>query len=695
MTRSFVKRYHKSIVWGIRLVIAAGALAAAGCSTPAKPAKADRPAPPPPDPWVLACADPLASAPALLSNGDLGVRLGRDGTGVDAKHEPLPFFVSDEYEASGEEKIRTLPNPLQMRWSGEPKGMEMAGATDYMQSLDMRTGVLSTQWRFVDSKGGASLIRNETVISPARRLLGQKWLFESERIMRSYLGAHFEGTVQRVQRGTWMGMFGPGDLPWAEANRRRPIPKDKPEDPVRSEFERVVWFGESSVAAPVSAPMMPSYDDLLAESREHWKKAWETDIEIDGPVEDQQAVRSFLFYLRSSLDPNGAIPGAPYGLSSDVYHGHVFWDADVWLFPALALLDPARASAIPKYRLEKMDAARRNFAEGRSWYERHAGPRPALPLSPTAGTNGKRSAAPLQYPWESSVSGLETTPEESKQEHHVTGSVAWSLGMAASLGLADPKKVGQAIGGAAAFYRWRASPGSNGELEIRNVVSVHEHHFGHNDLYTNLVAQWCVNGGTFAPNATVRAPKFKLPRDATTFLTYDGDDLTVYKQAAAMLAVYPLQYPQAEKESRAMLERFERKITPNGPAMTGAVHAICWARLGEPERAYDAWRESWKPYTEHPLMLFSEKPRREETYFLTGAAGCLQTVLYGFLGFRIDSQKEPGAVWSKPLLGGRTLSLKPRLPKAWKRVTLRNFTVLGKRYTVTATHGSVRVDPGD
>jgi hypothetical protein len=93
-------------------------------------------------------------------------------------------------------------------------------------------------------------------------------------------------------------------------------------------------------------------------------------------------------------------------------------------------------------------------------------------------------------------------------------------------------------------------------------------------------------------------------------------------------------------------------------------------------------------------MLFSEKPKTEATYFTTGAAGCLQTVLYGFLGFRIDSAEEAGAVWSQPLLNGRVLSVKPHLPKEWKRVTLKNFVVLGKLYTLTADHNSAKMFEG-
>ena len=88
------------------------------------------------------------------------------------------------------------------------------------------------------------------------------------------------------------------------------------------------------------------------------------DIEINGPIEDQQAIRSFLYYLRSSICPYYPNPVAPLGLSSSTYNGHVFWDADIWIFPALAFLDPDRASSISNYRIKMAKAAEQNSRKG-------------------------------------------------------------------------------------------------------------------------------------------------------------------------------------------------------------------------------------------------------------------------------------------------------------------------------------------
>jgi trehalose/maltose hydrolase-like predicted phosphorylase len=269
-----------------------------------------------------------------------------------------------------------------------------------------------------------------------------------------------------------------------------------------------------------------------------------------------------------------------------------------------------------------------------------------------------------------------------QKEIHINGDVAWMLDQAVALGLADPNQAKQVRQAVASYYEKRAV--RNGTVyELKDVVSADENHTGNNDLYTNLLAQW----------ASRSKIAYKLPRDNETYLTYDNDSLRSYKQAAAVLAIYPLQMIDVN-EARKMMERFSSKVTANGPAMSHSVHATIWARLGESEKAYEEWRKSWQRYTKHPLMLFSEKERKDTTYFTTGAAGCLQTVIYGFLGFGIDYKKENMAAWSMPL-NDKWLSIRPRLPAAWKSVKFTNFVIKGRRYTLTIDAQGAKVNQGE
>lgn len=670
-------------------LLACFAVVLVGCGSqpPSDPEPAS-PVPAPTNPWVLMCNDPNAKTPALLWNGSLGVRIGRDGTGYDSDGKPLPAFMIDAYETTGEEKIKVCGNPLATRITVGDKPLSPVGSRDYMQSLDMKTGLLTTKW-----SQGATKVQVDTVIDPVFAQLAQQWTISPGedrqlKIESEVASADGKGKIA-VDRGkgravvrepvTGRGVtlviktVGVASGKWSS-------------DPDGYQFAGTLAGGENvtitrtasvdigGLDRPVEAP---TFEQTLKRSREVWAERWKTDVLIDGPEEDQQTVRSILYYLRGSISKQPS----PFGLSDSMYGGHVFWDADIWVFPALALLDPDVAKRIPAYRMRLAEAARENY---RRWW------------SSGGSKAGNDASVGIKYPWESSVSGLETVRGPSESEIHITGSVLWGLKQASALGLGPDIK--PLLEEGSQFFHDRSVDGPTGR-ELRGVMSPDENHTGDNDLYTNILAMWCGAGGAWPDKQT-----YKLPRDDKTFLTYDGDTLRSYKQAAAVLAIYPLQYPPAEKQARAMMERFADKPIKNGPAMTDSIHAIIWARFGETEKAYAAWRDSWEEFSRRPLRLFGEKrmPKddpdaelRRPTYFTTGAAGSLQSVLYGFLGFRLDWKKPDGAPWAIPLRGGAWLSVTPHLPKSWKRVEFKNFTVLGKRYTLTATQNDVHVTQGD
>ena len=359
------------------------------------------------------------------------------------------------------------------------------------------------------------------------------------------------------------------------------------------------------------------------------------------------------------------------------------------------MIDPQEAAEIPKYRLAKLDQAAKNYQE---WVAKG---KPADQYK----VPGPAPEGGLKFPWESSVSGKETMPGPSRFEDHVTGSVAFSLSQAASLGLIPEDAAKKAIRGADAFYMARSQAGPNGR-EILRTLSPDENQVANNDLYTNLLAEWAHRGGSWESKDSgittswyLSGLTYKLPQDKDGFLTYDNDALMSYQQAAAVLSIYPLQYPPAEKQAKQMMARFGNKITPYGPAMSDSLHAVIWARLGDPDRAYEAWKRGWQPFMSDPLGLFAERRAVPGAYFVTGAAGSLQSVLYGFLGIRIDSANRSDDAWSTKILGDRVLSVSPHLPKAWNSVRFQNFNVLGRRYTLVETRTpkgvSTHVTQGD
>ena len=74
-----------------------------------------------------------------------------------------------------------------------------------------------------------------------------------------------------------------------------------------------------------------------------------------------------------------------------------------------------------------------------------------------------------------------------------------------------------------------------------------------------------------------------------------------------------------------------------------------------------------------PFLSFSEKRTRDNLQFLTGAAGSLQAVLYGFAGLRLEDSPTP--------------VFHPHLPPTWTAMTLRNFSWRGRRYDVLIRRG--------
>ncbi len=648
-----------------------------GCSPPAKapapePKRADRRSTV--ATWSVDCQDPTETEPALLWNGLIGLRISRTATAGDPA---LPMFLVSEYDREGEEKIRALPNPLRVEWTIGDHTLGRGQLTNYRQTLDLKTGILDTRWREKNLH-----VECETVLDPAAAVVAQRWKVHSDLDAKAQVvsglagaGLDWRGPIAGTKAFFAHKLTGAASGAWAEENDAH-VWRGTLDAGEQVIFDRVGSFGARASRA--------SFEDLRRASVLAWQNKWATDIQIEGPDEDQQAIRSFLFYLRSSIHPFGGMSVAPCGLSNAQYAGHIFWDADVWVLPPLLFLDPKAARAIATYRLAKLPTAQANFAQ---WAKTR--PTGKAPLGPLA-----NPGSGAKFPWESSVTGRETVPGPSRFQDHISGSVLWSLERAAAAGLipwSEVQKAGRLVAG---FYQARTQ-NLGGKLQLNGTMSPDENHVGDNDLYTNLLAGHAVakygTTGRKSPLEAGRQDWLYLPQDQDGLLAYDNDRLRGYKQAAAVLSIFPLQYPEAEAQAEAMMARFEDKVTPNGPAMTDAIHATIWARAGKPQKAYEEWRRGWRDFTDLPLLLFSEKRRKAVAYFTTGAAGALQTVLYGFLGLRIDASKPTGAAWSTPLEGGYWLSAKANLPPAWKGVTIRGLRVGDRSLDLVATPSGVKV----
>ena len=192
---------------------------------------------------------------------------------------------------------------------------------------------------------------------------------------------------------------------WQDAEQRR--------------VERIVSVrsrnADGDVGAGFDAARAAGFDRLLAEHRRAWAQRWEeADIEITGDPVSQLAVRYALFHLLSCAPTEGEAVVGARGLTGLAYAGHVFWDTDVFVLPALAATLPAAARAVLGYRINRLGAAREAAA--------------------ARGLPGAR------YPWESADTGRDVTPTSTRDveghvvpirtgehEEHINADIAWAL----------------------------------------------------------------------------------------------------------------------------------------------------------------------------------------------------------------------------------------------------------------------------
>ncbi|HJP99651.1 MAG TPA: glycoside hydrolase family 65 protein, partial [Rhodanobacteraceae bacterium] len=114
------------------------------------------------------------------------------------------------------------------------------------------------------------------------------------------------------------------------------------------------WGGDATadLALAVNA-RTTGFDKLLARHVAAWHDLWKADIVVDHDEAVQRALHSDLYYLLSNTTVGTAWAMGACALTPN-YAGHVFWDSDSWVFPALLLLHPERAKSIVMFRHRTM-----------------------------------------------------------------------------------------------------------------------------------------------------------------------------------------------------------------------------------------------------------------------------------------------------------------------------------------------------
>ena len=657
----------------------------------------------------------LAESLGSLANGHAGVRAALEEGGP--RSSPL-FVVAGVYDADS----RLLPGPV---WAevdvGGPAGAGRQEPGPEERVVDLRSGVL---WRRPVGGTGITSLRFLSMADPhalALRMEAGGDLLSPPGPDRPLLRPPRGGcgfVAERIEGGELATTGQPGQARIAVAAR----------DVGTSGrgwtgLERLAgWAAGGDGPGPeavrrLAAAEAAGFDNLLAAQRRAMAARWRhAGVWIDGSPSDELAARFAVFHLLGTAADSGESAVGPRGLTGEAYAGHVFWDADVFVLPALAAIRPAAARSMLEYRLRRLPEAR-NRAR-------------------SAGRQGAR------FPWESAGDGTDVTPRwvrgrdgevvpirTGRHEVHVVADVAWSAWLYADW-TGDRSFLRDGPGRelmieTARYWASRIRVDRTGRGHIYGVMGPDEYHEVVDDnAFTNVMARWNLRAaaGLLAGGQPPGSPEGREAdrwlqlaeglvdgwdpgrRTFEQFAGYYGlERLEVREIAEPPVAVDMVIPPKRVAGSQLIKQAdvlmlhhmlpgevpdgslgptldFYGPRTAHGSSLSPAIHASLLARAGRPEEALRMYRLAAR------LDLDDVTGTTTGGLHLATMGGVWQALAYGFLGLRAESGM---------------LTVDPRLPGEWSALTMR-FSFRGVAVEVRADHrrvtlacdGPVRVSVG-
>jgi len=638
--------------------------------------------------------------PSLLALSDGTTSIVGD---LDAGADSTTGFVlaAGAYGLGRDGLVRPLPGPASTHL-----GRRFGRAEEYRWTLDLHAGTLTR-----DPIGeGTRTIRFLSLARPgigamrSERAVPGTW---ADPLCRPRVSQVLSADHRYVA-----GVARPGSTPWAETISDRSAIAVAAVQRVwtvadTSRIERITATRSGGTAcrsdacAAVADARLVGFDRLLRDHRQAWGERWtRADIEIDGDPDAQLAVRFALFHLLSCAAVDGEAPVGARGLTGLAYAGHVFWDADVFVLPALAATVPAAARAMLEYRIRRLGAARAE-AVGR-------------------GLPGAR------FPWESADQGSDVTPRSvrdvegrivpirtGEHEEHINSDVAWAalhyVDWTGDSLLLEGDGQGLVVE-TARYLAGRVRIDQSGRGHLDGVIGPDEYHEMVDDnAYTNLMARWHLrqaarltarNGGHDEAGKLAKIaeslvvgfdPETRRHEQFAGFWTLEplliGDiaeppvaaDVLlgrerlaasqVIKQPDVMMAHHLIPDECGEGSAIADLD-FYLPRTAHGSSLSPAICAALLARAGRPDEAM--------PLFDLAARLDLDDLTRSTSggLHLATMGGLWQAVVYGFAGIG-------------PCADG--LHIDPWLPTRWTSLRI-NLEFRGRPVTVTIGHDIVTVD---
>jgi trehalose/maltose hydrolase-like predicted phosphorylase len=426
---------------------------------------------------------------------------------------------------------------------------------------------------------------------------------------------------------------------------------------------------------------------LQSENARAWNGIWNSRVLVTGDSSLQRAINANTYDLYASIRSDSPDAIGPSGLSSDGYAGMIFWDSDIWMYPAILATHPEVARAAVDYRFNTLKAAEHDAA-----------------------ANGYQGAF---YPWTAGDDGFTgsdcygtTTDANDKiisdpnfscsQELHLQADIAmaqWDYYQATGDTTWLRQRGWPVLQALAQFWVSKAKPNAAGGYDISPIQPPDEYHTGVTDsAYTNAGAATALNDATKAAQVlgiTPPATWATVAKGVTQTMPFNSS-LNIYdeyagysgqqiKQADTVMLTYPLNFPLPSGVGLNDLNYYAPRTDLQGPAMTDAIHSIDASTLNAAGcSAYTYMLRSYEPFLRAPYDQFAETRTGPNTgfNFLTGVGGFLQVFEYGYPGLRFT----PTAIQLDP-------SLPPQLPG----VTLKNLHWQGRMFTVTIGPQSTQV----
>ena len=663
--------------------------------------------------WVVALPpepshERVAAALGSLGNGWAGARGSSESRGPGAS--PL-FARAGLYDDQG----RLLHGPL---WTDVPMLAPVAGEGSRL--IDLRTGVLLR----VDAGTDARSLRFVSIDRPsamALRVEASRGLARPNgRLARSGGGLTGpDGAAERMRRRGTIDVASTGTetacLAVAASERRA-------EHAGCTTLERLcAWSSgrdrpgtERRAARRLARVASVGFDALLAGQRRAWARRWQgAEVEITGGADaarDELAARYAVFHLLGAAPTAGEAAVGARGLTGDAYAGHVFWDADVFVLPALVALEPRASRAMLEYRVRRLPAARA--------------------LAASLGRAGAR------FPWESAQDGRDVTPRlvhdahgrpipilTGSHEEHIVADVAWAAVRYADWSgdtafLAGPGR--DLVVETARYWASRVRLDRDGRAHLYGVMGPDEYHEVVDDnAYTNVMARWNLErgaalldrpggGGGRSDAAGGDAEEAESWRDLASrlvdgfapargiyeqFAGYFGLDPLVVSdfarppvaldvllgpgrvassqliKQADVLMIHHMVPTAAAPGSLARCIDFYEPRTAHGSSLSPAVSAALLARAGRPDEALELFRVAAR------IDLDDVTGTTAGGLHLATMGGVWQALAFGFLGVRTEA--------------GR-LAVDPHLPSAWRELSMR-FRVRGVPVELRASHEEVAI----